>query len=134
MVLSTKNDLFIFLSIFLPIFFGLNLRESLGIKLLITAVLLTVSLLAVAYATKYPKRMWTGKYGVYAIVMLGVMGWVVLLLFESASTLLTGWLYWAWLVASMLCCGIVMGFAAIVHDIVVDRRRVKSNKFAIGVR
>jgi len=125
MVPSIKNYFFIFLSLLLPIFFGLNLRESLEIKLLITVVLLIMSVLVVAYAIRHPKRMWTGKYGVYAGVALGVIGWGTLLLFVSVSTPLTGWLYWAWWVASVLCCGIVMGFAAIVHDIFVDRRSVK---------
>ena len=119
MVLSIKNYVFVFFSIFLPLFFGLGLRGSLGGKLLITVGLLTMSLLSVTYAIKYPKRMWTGKYGVYASILLGVIGWGMFLFFWSVSTALTGWLYWIWLMAGALCCGVVVGFAAIVHDLFI---------------
>jgi len=123
MTLSIKNDILIFLSIFLPLFFGLNLRGSLVIKLLITAALLIMSLGVAAYAIKEPKRMWTGKYGVYASVILGIIGWVVLAFFWAASTPLTGWLSWLWWAANVVCTGIVVGFAAIVHDIFVEKRQ-----------
>lgn len=127
MTLSIKNDSLIFLGIFLPLFFGLNLRGSLVIKLLITAVLLIMSLGVVAYAIKQPKRMWTGKYGVYASVILGIIGWGVLAFFWAVSTPLTGWLSWLWWVANVVCTGIVVGFAAIVHDIFVEKRQLKKN-------
>ena len=45
MALTIKNNVLIFLSIFLPLFFGLVLRGSLGVKLLITAGLLVMSLI-----------------------------------------------------------------------------------------
>lgn len=84
-----------------------------------------MSLLSSGYAIKYPKRMRTGKYGVYASIILGLTGWGVLLFFWSVSTFLTGWLYWIWWVASALCCGIVMCFVAIVHDLFIDWRHAK---------
>ncbi|MGQ4559825.1 hypothetical protein ACUIJQ_11200 [Levilactobacillus hammesii] len=127
MTLSIKNDSLIFLGIFLPLFFGLNLRGSLVIKLLITAVLLIMSLGVVAYAIKQPKRMWTGKYGVYASVILGIIGWGVLAFFWAVSTPLTGWLSWLWWVVNVVCTGIVVGFVAIVHDIFVEKRQLKKN-------
>lgn len=123
MALSMKNDSLIFLGIFLPLFFGLNLRGSLVIKLLITAVLLIMSLGVAAYVIKQPKRMWTGKYGVYASVILGIIGWGVLAFFWAVSTPLTGWLSWLWWAANVVCTGIVVGFAAIVHDIFVEKRQ-----------